>query len=293
MKKYFFVIILFVFVVSMAHTVYAVTDPTATTGFIPGQIWYSKYPLVEGDTVKIHTAVWNANTSSLYTRVDFYDKNVVLGTRDITVLPSRLEDISITWKVTSGDHSISAKIGSSTILNNGKKEQIILSNNTTLENNTFIPVSIKTINGQKVTSSDVVKNDIKQASFAIKDILPSSIDKPISSGFNSLDNFRDITYTNIIDAKDKTKKEIDILNDVARNSELTTIAKDKNTKILPKNEEVKSKSLYATDKPILYVKLFLLSVIDFIFGTKIIFYGLILFIVFLILRSIYRKISNR
>ena len=65
MKKYFiyFILVYFIFTPS----VYAL-DLTAT-GFIPGQIWYSKDSFVEGDSVDIHTAVWNNNSYPLSVRV--------------------------------------------------------------------------------------------------------------------------------------------------------------------------------------------------------------------------------
>jgi hypothetical protein len=49
----------------------------------------------------------------------------------------------------------------------------------------------------------------------------------------------------------------------------------------------------ATQKPIAYIKLFLFSLFAFILGSKIIFYGLSILIIFLITRFIYRKIRNR
>jgi hypothetical protein len=80
-------------------------------------------------------------------------------------------------------------------------------------------------------------------------------------------------------SKEETRKEIDELE-----------GRDSVTKEKVNSEK---KPLDATEKPIAYIKLFLLSVVGFIFGSKIVFYGLCATIVFLILRFIYRKIRHR
>jgi len=72
MKNYILSIsIIFTLFLSAPQYIEAVTN----TGFIPGQIWYSKEILVEGETVNIHTAVWNGEKESFMFKVEFYDKN--------------------------------------------------------------------------------------------------------------------------------------------------------------------------------------------------------------------------
>jgi hypothetical protein len=267
MKKYFLLIVLiFGFLLPLVYT-------NASTGFVPGQIWYSPETLSEGETVKIHTVVWNGDKNNLQAKVEFYDKNVILGTRDVTVLPEQLKEVNITWKVTSGDHTISAKIISSSITSNGKKENIVLKNNKTEEDKIFVPVTIKKVDGESATSSDVIKNELDKAGSKIGDIIPESVSTPISDTFNKIDTFRDNTSTKINESKEKTKEVIKTL--------------DQNI-----NANNEKEAVSATDKPIAYVKLFFLSVIGFIFGNKIVFYGLSIIITFFILRAIYRKIKR-
>ncbi len=267
MKKYFtFFILIFGFLFPLIQI-------HAVTGFVPGQIWYSPETFSEGETVKIHTVVWNGNDSDLQAKVEFYDKNVILGSRDITVLPDQIKEINITWKVTSGDHTISAKILSSSVTNNGKKEKVTLDNIKTEESKIFIPVTITKGDGEVATSSDVLKNEIDKASSKIGDIVPESIASPVSEVFNKVDDFREDSSSKISLSKDKTKEEIKVFDNSI-------------------NKDDKKEAISATDKPIAYIKLFLLSVIGFIFETKILFYGLLVFIIFLILRAIYRKIKR-
>ncbi len=271
MRKYlyiFIVIYIFSFIKVNAETV-------GTAGFIPGQIWYSSESLTEGDTVKIYTAVWNRDSKSLSAHVDFYDKNVVLGSRDIVVLAGELKDVSISWKITSGEHSISAKITSSILIDkSNKKETVLLKNNLTEEDNQFVPVVVSKVDGTSATSSDVLKSQIGKVGSQINNILPSSVVVPVSNGAKTLDTFRQNTSVKIDTSKEDVKKQIDSLNKI------------------PKKEIKDSDAKDSIEKPIAQVKLFFLSVLSFIFNTKIVFYGLIILLSFFIIRYFYRKIRN-
>jgi hypothetical protein len=271
MKKYLFIFSVVSFLVT---GFYAHAETINTTGFPPGQIWYSKEPLIAGDTVSIHTAIWNGDSKDISARVEFYDKNIVLGVRDIVIPKAQLKDVFISWKVTSGDHVISAKIVSSTLTTSGKKEPVVISRSSTDEDRKFVPVAIKQVDGVPASSTDVLKNQVSKASSEIQSILPPSV----AGNINSFDVFRDSTYKEIKIAKVETQKEIDAKNNPTK----ATSPETKNAKILD-----------ATDTPIAHVKLFFLTILGFIFGTPIIFYGLCAFVVFIILRFLYRKIRNR
>lgn len=273
MKKY---ILLLIVLLSFASSVYA--DAPATTGIIPGQIWYSKDPLVEGDKVLIYTALWNGNTSSLLAIVEFYDKNVVLGTREVTILPNTLADVSVSWQVTSGDHTISAKITSSSLVNAGKKQSVTLERTLTEEDKTFVPVSIT-----RASITETAKDTVNKALTSVGSLVPPKIVESVDTNFNSVDSVRNSVATNIDASIKDTKEKIILL------SKQAPVPTSHNTKTVKASE---SKPLDATEKPIAYIKLFLLSIASFIFGYKIVFYGLIAFIVFLLLRFIYRKIRN-
>jgi len=284
MKKYlslFILIYLFTgFIVNAADT--------TSTGFISGQIWYSKDTIVEGDTVNIFTAVWNNASSSLSAKVEFYDQNVILGTRDVVVAPQELKEVSVSWKVTAGDHVISAKIISPSITVSGKKQTITVNNTLTETSRKFIPVVIKTINGDPATSQDIINNQIDKATSGIEGILPNSVSAPISKNLDIVSAFREDTYAGISKLKDETKKTIDALS--AKEKTETSSINKINTK---PTTTVKTSTDDAVEKPIAYVKLFFLSILSFIFGSKIVFYGVIVFILFVVFRWIYFKIKNR
>ena len=272
--SYLFIILSFFVVIP----VYAET--TTNSGFIPGQIWYSKTSLVEGDTVNIHTAIWNGEKDSFSFKVEFYDKNVILGSREIVLDSLELKDVYVPWKITSGDHIISAKIVSSAISVSGKNENVLIDRNITLDDRQFISVVVKNYLGEPVSQSDALKNQIEKTGAAINNILPEKVSTSVSDSFSTVDNLRDKTFTQIDVAKKETQKELNAMNNVVKKSPSSSVDKSNNI-------------LDAIKKPITYVKLFLLSLLSFIFGYKIIFYGLLLLILFFILRLIYRKIRNR
>jgi len=290
MKKYLFIFILFY--ISLASFVYA--EVPVTTGFIPGQIWYSKEPLVEGDKVLIHTAIWNGDSNSLSAKVTFYDKNVVLGTRDVIVPSGTIKEANVSWQVTAGDHSISAKIVSSSLTTNNKKETVVLDRSSTSEDHKFISVVLKNSDGTKASSSDIVNSQIDTVSSTVNSVIPESVSTPVSKGLGSLDTFRDDTYTKINSSLSDAKKVIDSLNNTNTSTvKDTTVKNTTKVKTLPSVEEKKDDPLSKIDKPIAYIKLFFLSVLSFIFGYKIIFYGLISVLIFIVIRFLYRKIKNR
>lgn len=277
MKKYSLLFILFTF---LALPVYAMA--ITNSGFIPGQIWYSKGILTEGDTVNIHTAVWNGEKETLSIKVEFYDKNVILGTRDVILASSELKDVYVPWKITAGDHVISAKIISSLATISGKKENISLDRNITVNDKQFISVVSKDDQGVPLGTSpltDALKNQLNNTATEINNIIPEKVTTTISDSFISLDNFRDKTSLQMTTMKDAEQNE---LNKIKSEEQKTTKNSSKNVGIQK-----------ATEKPIAYITLFLLTILAFIFTNKIVFYGLCTFIIFLILRFIYRRIRNR
>ena len=265
MKRIFLFFILFY----IALTSFAYADVPVTTGIIPGQIWYSKEPLIEGDTVNVYTAIWNGDDNSLTARVTFYDKNVVLGTRDVVIPASQMKDVNVSWQVTAGDHVISAKIISSSVDTSGKDEQVVLDRSSTSEDHKFVAVTLKNSDGTTATSEDIVSSQIDSVSSTVSGVLPASIKTPVSNGLSVIDTFRDSTLTQIDAAKKDTQKQIQTLG--VDNTVKSSVVKNTSSKAKPiTTEEIKNtKPLSQIDKPIAYVKLFFLSVLSFIFGNKI------------------------
>jgi len=256
----------------------------ASTGFIPGQIWYSVEGPKDGQTVNIYTVVWNGEDEVLQSKVEFYDKNVILGTREVSVPAKSIKEVYISWKVTAGDHTISARITSST--KGTEKEKITIKNNETEKDKFSIPVSIVTSDGKEATSSDIIESQIDKATSKVGDIIPSSVSTPVSNVFEKVDDFRNDTLTKIDVSKEETKEQIEDLKNKSEGGKM--IEGDK----VDLEEPSKIALTKTTDKPLAYIKYFALATLSLILNNKIIFYGLIILIAFFLLRFIYRKIRR-
>ena len=93
--------------------------------FIPENVWYSGGELKDGEVVNIHTAIWNGLDDKVVMKIDFYDKDTLLGARDLSIEPKDLSEVSISWRVTAGEHYISAKIISPKSVVDGIEKDII------------------------------------------------------------------------------------------------------------------------------------------------------------------------
>ncbi len=269
MKKYkiFFIFVLFVF--CFAKPVFAIS------GFLPKQIWYSSDKLVEGETVDIYTAVWNGEDKTYLLKIGFFDEEELLGERDIALKPGEIRDVSIGWKITAGDHIISARILSSEIVvSTGKKESVTLRYNETEEDKQRIDALKKKQIKTKEEETNIGSDFITVAN----SVIPKEISQPVSKGYQGVDLFREKTYSKISTSRDEAKEELE------------TIKKEEVS--LKDNPNKKQNKEDAFKKPFVYIKLLVLGILSLIFSNKIIFYPLVIFLIFIVLRFSYRKIKG-
>lgn len=259
-------------------------------GFVPGNIWYSKDPFEEKDKIKIYTFVYNSDARELSGTVVFFDKTTLLGKKDFILGGNTAGDVSIDWTVSAGDHTIFGKIENAKFLvSQGKYEEIFIADNET-EKSTRT-VSKKIIIGQTDTNinpisniGDTISNSVSNLKNTVEEKTPNFITEPIVSTTNVLEKFRE--NTNIIsdNKKEEIKKEIESLNNIKNTSDKKVVTNSKtssDSKITIPNSIL---------KPFKYVELFFLTIFSFILNNKIIFYGILIIIIFFILRFIWNKI---
>ncbi len=291
--KYFKSSIFILFVVLSTNSVHAVDS---NSGLIDTSIWYAPSTFTEGDTIEIHTAVWNGEDYAINAKVEFLDVNTILGSRDITVAKGTLSDVYVSWKVTAGDHKISARIASASSSVNGSKSVVSIVNKEESAKDFFVPKKL-------VVKKDGTTEVIPTVTSKVNEVLPPSVAAPINKTANSIDSFRQDVSSSLSGLKDETNTKIESFNKtkpVTENTESNTktVTKNTNNKIDTKAKEVnnttevKSDPMPGIDKPIAYVELFLLTIALFIFKNSIVFYILLAVITFLILRFIYRKIRR-
>ncbi len=250
-------------------------DSAPTAGFIPKNIWYSKDPFFEGDTVKIYTIVFNTEKSPISGKVTFYDKDAVLGSRTVTVNPESFQSVTIDWKVTAGDHSINALISDTKMIISGESQAITLSNKKTETDEKFVAKKIIPKVSDEKAESEIGKTITNTVS-DIGDFI--SNETPAKTWIDKIDEYR----TSVASHADIEKKVIkdniekeEVIND-------SSIKKGTNT----------ASETNSPKRAFEYVKLFFYSLVSFIFTHKILFYILLVVLIFFILRFIYRMIMH-
>ncbi len=249
-------------------------EAVAISGFIPKQIWYSKEKLVEGEMVEIHTPVWNGENDPVLVKVEFYNHEILLGSREVIIRPQELKDVFISWKVTAGEHLISAKIVSSVVIVGEEKKNVSLRYTKT------DPDKLEVEREKKIIEKEVKVDDSGSESEALisEGLLPEKITVTINESYSSVDDFRVRTGDKLSINKDKAKEEVEIIKNT--DSSKGTSIKDKKTEDVVK-------------KPLAYMKLFVFSVLSFIFENKIVFYGLIILVVFFIFKKIFQSFRHK
>ncbi len=241
---------------------------TPNTGFVSGNIWYSKDPFEEGDKIKIYTFVFNPDNRELSGTVIFFDNTVLLGRKDFSLAPKTANDVSIDWTATAGDHNIFGKIENAKFLiSKGKYEEVYLAENETEKN----PRSISKKIIPKTTDSDTTSNstsisDIKKI---IEDKTPSFVTQSVDTTTSSLEKLRN----NININSENKKKEIQ--------NEIKSLNTPKTTKDFSTNYLL---------KPFKYIEVFFLTLFTFILSSKILFYGILIILLFFILRYLWRLV---
>ena len=263
----------------------------SNVGFIPENIWYSKDPFEEGDKVKIYTLVFNPDERELSGTVVFFDKSTFLGKKDFKAPAKSVKDINIDWVATVGDHVIFAKIENAKFLiSKDKYEEVYVAENKTEESKRAVSKKIISELPEKISNKLNDSDTISNLQKTISENTPSIIKDTIEQTTNSLEKIRINTNNSIEDKRGNVKKEIDILNKTKTSKETQIsengIENKETVKEAIKSTETKNLAL----KPFKYAEYFLLTIFGFILKNKIVFYGLLILIIFWILRFLWRKI---
>ena len=263
MKKFLIILSLVLFVQPSLLFAQSVSN----VGLVEHTIWYSKDPFFEGDTIKIYTLLYNSGTSSVSGTVEFYDSETLLGKKDIIIPAQSPKDVSISWTVTTGNHSISAKFLNPTIVVGGKTQPVAVDNIISPEQKFFVP---------KKVLSESVPIDVAPTGTGAFDSLAKKIEPytpgPVAKTISAIDSLRDTVTQKIKTSKDTAVEKVDTLK---------------------KAYETKKDSLTPTQRPLAYISLFFWTLFSFVFSNKIVFYGLWILVLFLIIRFFWRRSRRR
>lgn len=235
--------------------------------FMPENVWYSGGELKDGEVVNIHTAIWNGLDDNVVMKIDFYDKDTLLGARDLSIEPKDLSEVSISWRVTAGEHYISAKIVSPKSIVDGVEKDVKVSSNKTKIDRQKISVVIKDQEGEEVKTKDALGGILGQAEEKVKDILNEDVEQKVSIGFEAIEKYRLEKAEQVKGFEEEMKEKID---------------------------DIKSKDEEDQEGLAGYnVKFYFWQIIHFIFANKIAFYVVSGLLLLFILRAIYRAFRHR
>jgi hypothetical protein len=264
MKKYIlFLLIPFLFCPFFNLRAEVIND----LSFMPENVWYSGGELKDGEVVNIHTAIWNGLDDKVVMKIDFYDKDTLLGARDLSIEPKDLSEVSISWRVTAGEHYISAKIVSPKSIVDGIEKDVKVSSNKTKIDRQKISVVIKDQEGEEVKTKDALGGILGQAEEKVKDILNEDVEQKVSIGFEAIEKYRLEKAEQVKGFEEEMKEKID---------------------------DIKSKDEEDQEGLAGYnVKFYFWQIIHFIFANKIAFYVVSGLLLLFILRAIYRAFRHR
>lgn len=264
--KYFF--LFFVCMFSFVGIALAQTKVVENSGFVPGNLWFSKTPSTVGETVKIYTMVWNGSSDDVSGTVSFFDNDTLIEKQSFILAGAGSSKIlSVSWKVGEGYHKIYAQITESSGGARGTKaSQVSLEYGKTSEAEQFIGAPTPKGSGATTTAANFVDQKIDYAKGYAENNLP----KPV------------------VDVTKATASTTESAREGIKSWSDAQISGLKKSMDLNSKKPV-SGGGFDIKGPLSYVELFLLSILSFITGSIWICYGLFVVVTFFILRFIKRK----
>lgn len=258
----------------------------ASTGFVTSPLWLSPETPVEGQMATLSALFQNADTSPVTGTIIFYDGNTFLAKKTIIVPPNDVGTATATFLMTAGSHSFSATINTVTMQSNGgTAEPVNLPVSTVRLKDIFIPKKVglsAQADGTAGTGEQPILNQIDSAEKKVLNAIPADTKNAISTIAKKVDSWRaaqaDSFKAGVTDAK-------------------TTIAESSSDS---KTAPVKGTTKNTTDTsstspikgPLAYVKLFIFSVLSFLFSLSVIFYIVALIVAYIVIRFIFRKLAR-
>ncbi|MFA5841687.1 MAG: hypothetical protein WC835_01835 [Candidatus Paceibacterota bacterium] len=251
------------------------------SGFVPGNLWFSRIPAAVGEKVQIYTLVWNGSENDIAGTVSFFDNDTIISKQDFVLAGAGSTKIlSAAWTAGDGYHKIYAQITDSEGAPRGSKAvSVSLQYSKTVESENFVSTPAP----PATTTSAVASNFVNQKVDYATSYLETNLPKPVVGAVAYIaDNFESART----DAEVWTGDEIKKLK-----SGLTgSASEDKKNSILSDKTAAETDGAgFNIDGPFKYAALAFLSAGNYIFGNAWLFYGLSLIAVFFVIRFIKRK----
>lgn len=293
MKKIFF---LFLLTFTFVPSAFASDTTVKNAGFIQTNIWYSKDTFYAGETVRIYTAIFNGTTNDLSGSVEFLDNNVLVGRTQFDLLGSGLvRDVSVPWKTTEGNHTVTARIlNASTSLHGGQKTPITLENAEAGKSERVVEIDPAVKEALAKAEAERAAETGAQATGKVEGIVQTvsnAIPVPIKEGtaasVSAIESMRTALATLLRVTKENKGKDIDKINARANTTTTTTTQKAK------AEPGIVSTISQSAEKPLAYIIFGILAFMQYFFEWKIVFYGVLLYALYRLLKWGIQKFRDR
>jgi hypothetical protein len=313
--------------------VYAVDVPIKNAGFVPANIWYSKDPFFVGEKIRIYTIIFNGSSYDLEGTVEFLDNDHLVGKTTFSLSGGgRVRDVWVDWKATEGKHVMTARITDTTVsVAGGARKSIVLDNTETGKSERDVDLDTDSDgvgnkddlddDGDSVPDVEELRNgtdplkkdsdsdglsDGKELEIAAKqkaaaeklaasstlpvgtilgtiktveENIPTPVKEGAVAGANALERFRVGEGYQVRLAKEEKSREIE-----AMKAPLSVVKKD---------GSVLGTVTNTAEKPFAYVMLGILTLLQYFLEWQIVFYGVLLYALYRLIKWTATKLWDR
>ncbi len=287
MKRFLFVLLL---LIGSASVAFADDLSIKNSGFVQASIWYSKDLFFAGETVRVYTIIFNGSAYGLTGNVEFLDNGAVIGKTNFSLSGNgRVQDVWVDWKTAPGAHTIIARLVNVIADGPNGKQSVSLDNAETGKSERIVDVDPAIIAAQSKAQVQKVTDVGNQALGKIDGVIntvntsiPMPIKESVSASANTLETFRKSMVHQLQIAKENKSKEIAAMKTTATG---TSASK-------------KSAGFFDTvsgsaKKPFAYAVLVVLTLLQYFFQWQILFYGIILYAIYRLIKWGAKRVRNR
>ena len=260
-------------------------------------MWINPEVPQDGDLVALSALFHNAEPNQLSGIVMFYDGNELLGQKNITIATGGVSTATVSFRISAGDHTFSATIGSMTeLLDGGKTEPFVLSPQTVQLPKIFVPSKA----GNNLTASVIsnantyaggqssqispnsplapVVNQVNQLEGSVVSSIPDTVKNPVSGAVSGVETWRANNAEIFNQATKSASDSIDKINAIAQTQQKKYGKVPLSTNLI--------------DKPFAYVKLFFFTLMSFLYSHPIVFYASLVLFLYIIFRYMFNKMVS-
>ena len=292
MIKKLFLILLF----SLYGAPYALASnlSVSNAGFVPSNIWYSKEPFYAGEKIRVYTIIFNGSAYDLSGKVEFFDNGTSMGKTNFSLAKGgRVQDLWIDWSAKEGSHVIAARLVNVVADGSNGKQAVVLPNSETGKSERVIEVDPAVKAAQaKAEADNATKTSSETLSKvggvlqSVADAIPAPVKSEVSSSVGTLEAVR-AEEANLFRIKKENKaKEIDTF---LKTGEQKAQTPSSSKTVAGATDEM----LNITEKPFAYFMFALFGALQYLFEWQVLFYGVIVYTFYRIIKWIVRKIRSR